>query len=294
MMLVPAEFPPRPALAQYVQCLWTLKGCVESDTPENQSAGFKQFLPDAGLKISFNRERSVEFVLPDGRYTTDGQGCLCGVLTQNYWIHYTGRINRIGVRFHPGCAYAFVPFSVERLNDRICDLDQIWGRAGWELTEDMQCPKLTTPQRIERLENFLIDLLDRYQKHDSVYGSAAQAVITRQGQVSLGNLSRRVGSSRRQLERKFRRKSGLTPKQFCRILRFRHLFEYISAHPNDSWVVTALACGYYDQAHLIRDFRQFTGMSPVTFIKEIVQKDLLINWGYDMDALARFGLGIPL
>lgn len=292
-MILPAEFQPHPALKPYVKCHWTITGGMDASGLESQSNRFKQFLPDGGLKISFNLEAPVEFILHDGRRISVSTGCMCGALTKNYWVNLTGPIHRIGVQFHPGGVYPFVPFSLETLTDTICDLDQIWGNAGRKLTEDVQHPELTTLQRIARLEKFLLKRLEHFTKHDAVYEYAAHAIKAHQGHVSLRRLSRQVGSSPKQLVRKFRPKSGLAPKHLCRILRFRHLFQHISAHPADNWVNTALACGYYDQAHMIHDFQHFAGISPSNFIKEIVQRNLFINWGYDMDALARFGLGIP-
>lgn len=81
----------------------------------------------------------------------------------------------------------------------------------------------------------------KIDKLDSVFNRAARAVREKQGQVSLKKLAGDVGLSLRQLERKFHEKSGISPKRLCRILRFRHLFEHITSHPDDQWVDAALA-----------------------------------------------------
>jgi len=252
----------------------------------------KQFLSDAGLKLSFNLADRVAFTLYNGRVLRASKGSVCGVLTKNYWVNLTGSIKRIGVQFHPGSAYPFFPFSIKTLTDGVFGLEEIWGKAGRLLTEAIQRPGLTTPERIELIETFLLQRVEQFEKHDFPFDRTAQVIRAKQGQVSIERLASDIELSLRQLERKFHQKSGISPKHLCRILRFRYLFEHITAHPHDKWVDTALSCGYYDQAHLINDFKLFTGMSPATFIREIVNQDLFINWGYDMEALANFGMSI--
>jgi AraC-like DNA-binding protein len=293
-MYIPAEYQPHPALSPFVKCYWTLNGCPDRSAHGIDSGQYKQFLSDSGVKIIFNLAEPVEFVLHDGQKLWTTAGCVCGVLSKNYWVHLTGVIDSVGVQFHPGGAYPFLPFSVKQLTDTVCDLYQIWSHAGYQLTEKIQRPDLSTAHRIGIMEAFLLKRLKAFKKRDAVFEHAAHALITRQGQISLDSLMRHLGLSYRQLERKFHQKGGMAPKRLCRILRFRYLFEHISANPDSSWVDTALSCGYYDQAHLIHDFRRFTGMSPATFVKEVVNQDLFINWGYDMEALARFGMKVSI
>ena len=71
-----------------------------------------------------------------------------------------------------------------------------------------------------------------------------------------------LGTSRRSLELAFQKEVGTSPKMFCRITRFRHLFDAVSKNgPSVNWIQVALDSGFFDQSHLIRDFRQFAGRS---------------------------------
>ena len=74
----------------------------------------------------------------------------------------------------------------------------------------------------------------------------------------------RVGLSCRQLERRFLRDVGITPKRFCRIQRFQQVFQTIE--DGADWVRAAVECGYYDQAHLIRDCKDFSGEAPAALV----------------------------
>lgn len=71
-----------------------------------------------------------------------------------------------------------------------------------------------------------------------------------------------MGMSLRQLERKFEQLVGLSPKQLARIIRFQSVFRSAGCTPAPAWAEVALDCGYYDQAHFIREFKQLSGQSP--------------------------------
>ena len=79
-------------------------------------------------------------------------------------------------------------------------------------------------------------------------------------------MANRLGLSSRQFERRFRNVVGIPPKLFSRMQRFQRVFQTMEDRAN--WVDAAVSCGYYDQAHLIRDFRQFSGTTPTALLAE--------------------------
>jgi transcriptional regulator GlxA family with amidase domain len=92
---------------------------------------------------------------------------------------------------------------------------------------------------------------------------AVEAIRRRHGNVEIDRLARAAGLSRRQMERRFLETVGLTPKRLARIVRFQHAVRVLeSAARPGACTMTAAACGYADQAHLIRDFRELAGTTP--------------------------------
>jgi transcriptional regulator GlxA family with amidase domain len=79
----------------------------------------------------------------------------------------------------------------------------------------------------------------------------------------IADVARRMGVSPRHLTRTFRHAVGLTPKMFARISRFQRVAAVLDHEPGDVLAGVALACGYYDQSHLVRDVRAFAGGTPV-------------------------------
>ncbi|MBF9140921.1 helix-turn-helix domain-containing protein [Hymenobacter properus] len=93
----------------------------------------------------------------------------------------------------------------------------------------------------------------------------AAGVLQRHGQVSIDQLAAGAHLCRRQFERRFREVVGVAPKLFAEISRFRYVVEQLQAQPLVNWQDVTHQCGYYDQAHLIRDFRRFTGRTPASY-----------------------------
>jgi transcriptional regulator GlxA family with amidase domain len=89
----------------------------------------------------------------------------------------------------------------------------------------------------------------------------AADIVKVAGQVSVSALADSAGVSNRQLERRFIHDVGIGPKLLCRILRFQEIFRAVD-RADPRWAVVAADCGYYDQAHLIRDFQQFARQTP--------------------------------
>jgi transcriptional regulator GlxA family with amidase domain len=96
---------------------------------------------------------------------------------------------------------------------------------------------------------------------------AVEEMLRAGGLVEIGDVAAGVGLSPRQFERRFRAEVGLPPKLFCRIQRFQRIFQALESGPA-KWADVAVDCGYYDQAHLIRDFRAFAGETPVELMAE--------------------------
>jgi transcriptional regulator GlxA family with amidase domain len=94
---------------------------------------------------------------------------------------------------------------------------------------------------------------------------ALHTLEANQGRVSIEDLATGTRLSSRQLEPKFRERVGISPKKLCRNIRFKNVFKHLTDFPAENWASVALACGYYDQAHMIRDFRHFTGVSPTVY-----------------------------
>ena len=83
--------------------------------------------------------------------------------------------------------------------------------------------------------------------------------------MTLNQLSKEACLSVKQLERKFKERTGVNPKLYQRIIRFDKAFRLKNSHPEFDWLRIALDCGYHDYQHLVKEYKDFTGMSPIAF-----------------------------
>jgi len=116
---------------------------------------------------------------------------------------------------------------------------------------------------VRSLDSALTELAQASQT-SAVIEYAVHLVLQSRGSVRIEQLAHEVNLSRRQLERRFSHEIGLSPKAFNRIIRFQNVFQAYESQRD--WVTVAHDCGYYDQAHLIEDFRELAGEPPTKLL----------------------------
>jgi len=174
-------------------------------------------------------------------------------------ISPTGILELAGIRFHPGGTLPFVRTPMHEITDQVTELSGISPHLERQLLSASSDFK-TLNERIAAIESVLIDNLMRSKLNSQTLTLAAKVVADR-GLVSVDQLSRDAGISARQLERRFLNEVGLGPKMLSRIMRFQQVFRAVESCEG-AWAPVAVECGYYDQAHLIRDFNQFAHQTP--------------------------------
>lgn len=118
-------------------------------------------------------------------------------------------------------------------------------------------------ERLDVVESLLKKSLERPLPRGYRELSWAIAQIEKSaGSVSIRTLAQTLGWSERRLQRAFTEQVGVAPKVFARLVRFDALMTRVQTHPDERWVDTALELGFADQSHLVRDVRQFSGVTP--------------------------------
>jgi AraC-like DNA-binding protein len=249
------EITPGPALRLHVECFWTLRG-----TPAN-SAGFERILPDGCPELILNlADRFVELREPFVR-ERQPQFFVVGQMERPMWIAPTGAVDLVGVRFHSWGAASLLGLPARELTGRVVELGGISGALERAVLRELVAAG-TERERIAALEAFLARLSSRGEPIDPRVVTAGAEAVRSGGSVAVSTLADQAGLSTRQLERLFDAHVGLSPKQLCSLLRFQQIFRAMDQDEEESWASVALRCGYFDQAHLIRDFRRYTGATP--------------------------------
>jgi AraC-like DNA-binding protein len=133
-------------------------------------------------------------------------------------------------------------------------------------------------EAIRVFESFVETIDASNSEIDARLEKALQILLESSGRIKISELAALINLSRRQLERNFRRASGLTLKQFARICRLRAAAVNLVEAANLNWATRAAECGFADQAHLTREFSRLTGRAPNSFaatVERIEHGDLI-------------------
>ena len=160
-------------------------------------------------------------------------------------------------------AAAFLRTPAVELTDRVIPLEAIWGEPARELQS-----RLDQAQSAAKRLTILGETVRHPAPGPNPVQRALEAVTSSHGDIDLEWVARQAGMSERQFRRRCLEESGLAPKQLCRVLRFRRALELGGS--GVPWGVIAAEAGYFDQAHLIRDFREFAGATPVSVFSNTV------------------------
>jgi AraC-like DNA-binding protein len=243
------EQPPRAPLDRYVECVWRLRGCA---------GGVQRILPDGCPELIFHLGEPFHLWTAPQARDRQPPALLVGPSSRFLLLEPPGRPHTVGVRFRPAGASAFFPAPLDEFADRTIDLTALWGAAARELIERIEAAP-GFPAIVALAESAL---LRRLRAPDARMLHAARAILTTGGQSAVPALAREVALSPRQFERRFAAAVGLSPKPFSRIVRFQNVFRSIPSGKQPDWADVAARCGYFDQAHFVRDCRQFSGETP--------------------------------
>jgi AraC-like DNA-binding protein len=174
-------------------------------------------------------------------------------------------VDTVGIRFRAGETRAVLPMSMSGTSDREVPLAAMVGRGvAGALTRALRLAR-TRDQRMAAVERWLGARLAGRPAEPSPGPTAARAVAMirdARGQARIDDVARSLGWSRRRMERIFARDLGIRPKVYARIVRLNAVLATLEDAERGRAVDVALDAGYFDQAHLLRDFRILAGRTP--------------------------------
>ncbi|WP_437964525.1 helix-turn-helix transcriptional regulator [Sorangium sp. So ce260] len=212
-------------------------------------------------------------VLEEGRR---GDVCVAGPRTRALFKHPTGVARVVTFRFKPGWSAPLLGVAANALTDRIVPLEDIWGRPGGDLCLDLLAAQ-SLPEVFDRLSHAIV-LRSHQTSEPASARLARRAVRLLEGdEVRVESVAERLGVTARHLRRAFAESVGIGPKDFARAVRLQRAVRM--AATSKDWGRIAADAGYYDQAHLIADFREFVGLTPGAFLKRAGDRGVWVGSG---------------
>jgi AraC-like DNA-binding protein len=228
----------------------------------------ERILPGGTLELVINlREDPLRVYDPQetDRSESFGNSLISGPYSEFFVIDTASQASVMGVHFRPGGAFPFLGLTAGELRNAHVSLEALWGRKANVLRERLLDAK-AHGDRFRILERALLAQADRpLERHPAVAFALGEFDrVPLAGTVA--GVTGRIGLSPRRFIQVFTEEVGLTPKLYCRIRRFQQVIRHVGAGGTVAWAEVALACGYFDQSHFIRDFRAFSGLSPSAYL----------------------------
>jgi AraC-like DNA-binding protein len=255
-----------PPLSAFVECVWFLRATRNGAPGSAAAPAPERIVPDGCPELVVQLADPCRAGRPGEPRELQPAAVLVGPQTSSLLLEPAGEVATMGVRFRPGGLAAFLRAPADELADRQVGVEDLFGKDAATLADEAQEAEDDGP-RVGIMTRLLLSRLGRGARPAPALDHAVASLLARRGPVPVEGLARELGISRRQLERAFRRRTGMTPMQLGRVIRFQNVFRALPESGGD-WVSVALDCGYYDQSHLIRDFREFAGESPRAFLRE--------------------------
>ncbi|GAB5531561.1 MAG: helix-turn-helix domain-containing protein [Roseivirga sp.] len=266
----PKIFEPGKDLKGFVKCYWTLEGTKES-TPKNNT-----IVPDGTMKLIFHYGDLYWHHPHDSESFLQPRCFLIGQLTRPYIVEPAGDTGTFVVRFHPNGFLPFTTIPIKEMENKPVPLDSLFGKEGEDLEQKILKAD-DTLERIDIIESFLLSRLNNKKVIDQIVRSTIETISTANGQLSVNELSQQNNLNRRILARKFSSSVGLSPKQLSKIIRLQATLKTLLDQEVPKLTDLAYENEYFDQAHFIKDFKEFTGLTPKEFYGDDLKMSLIFD-----------------
>ncbi len=248
------EIRPSPRLSHFVSSFWLLEDDGTSAVPQ-------RIVPDGHAELILNWGEPFQHLV-NGTWHPQPRLFFAGQIDGPLMLKPGGQTKMLGIGFHPHGASCLFQHPMQELAGSFTPLEDLSPALSRRVDEALQ-----SHDPVAAMEMALWSAQECARSDHALVGEAVRLITATNGGADLARLARHLGLSLRQLERRFLAVVGLPPKRFSRIHRFSHVFRALEHHPGD-WVATAVACGYYDQAHLIRDCKALSGQTPATLLAD--------------------------
>jgi AraC-like DNA-binding protein len=253
---------PGPPLRPFVRFLW-----ASDQAGEGRSVPVRRehVLPtgETHLALRLADDPLRLFDAPDdatGRVI--GRAVVGGARRSFYIREVSKPLCSVGAQLLPGATDALFGVPANELAERHTPLEDLWGGVCVAAMRGRLAELGSLEDRLDAFEAMLTARLPRARAlHPAVARAFAQLRMT----ANVHEVVSRSGYSHRMFISLFSRSVGLTPKAYSRVLRFRRALRHAVAPPGVPWIDVAIAAGYSDQSHFVREFREFTGVTPTVY-----------------------------
>lgn len=227
-----------------------------------------RLLPDGNVTLIIDLQDSPQYIY-DNHTLQEIQVCrnvwLSGIRSAPITIPSGHENEMFIVNFRKGRAYPFLKSQLHAYHDHVVDGELVFGNGINELRENLRDVS-DVKQKFLSAERYFEKRAGRRLEENPFIVYAVSQILHAPEQQTIAAISDKVGFSQKHLIQLFKTHVGLTPKIFTRVIRFQKVINDVEKQSQIDWRQIAFDCGYYDHAHFIHDFREFSGMTPLQYL----------------------------
>lgn len=214
-------------------------------------------LPGTGAEVFFHYRKPFRGEISGADHAFDPAHLIC-VRRKPIKLCPSSSVGFVAIRFRAGGLHRFTTLPGADLIDGTVSVTDLWGAAGAKLSLDA----LNSPPSglLAIVEHFLVDRLENGNT-DALVELAVSEIYKNCSEISVADLARRIGVTKRELQRRFRTLTGQTPVEVRRLSRIQHVMRHLLLDRSSGFLEVILKYGFYDQAHFIHAFSNF-GLGP--------------------------------
>jgi AraC-like DNA-binding protein len=257
------KYAPSSLLTPFVECyfIWESEGILpEPLVVESPPNGFCSIVFNYGDLYYLQNKKYDKLQVP--RQFVSGQSIY------SYKLFMEGTIGIAGIVFKPAALATIFHLPVYEYTEERIDLYNVFKNDVVDKYSSLIQQAAGEEDRVKILDEFLTHQYHLQRPEPDYIDIAANLIIEKNGMLQVPDLLKDSFMSRRSFERKFLQKVGLSPKYFARIRRIGYLLNLIAGKKKVDWSAIFHECEFYDQAHFIKDFEEFTGRTPQQYLKE--------------------------
>ena len=254
---------PCPQLREYIGKMWVFE--TNGRAPDED---MKLIVPNGMVKMTIPYRNGVSGKNKDGfRLVKESSIIIIGICDTPAVIdlEHDAPHGNIGIEFSPMGAYRLLNLRQAELKNKIFLIEEVLGRSAKEIQEAIANTE-SINGKISLVQRYLINLLLNSEA-DPVLDYCLNEIEGSKGLLTVAELERKTGYSSRWLYEKFMEKVGLSPKNFASVIRFMQFYKRWAKSPDSDVFKEDIYDYFYDQSHFIKDFKRFTGLSPMKYIR---------------------------
>ena len=253
-------FQPNSDLESLVSCYWTLEVPAESDAKK------QRIIPDGTIEMAFILGDDIKRYTSENDFIIQPRAMVLGQTIESFYIEPTGYVNTFAIRFYPFGFANFVTIQLKDLANKETPIELLFGEKTAKELELKIIEATNSNERIKIIETFLLGKLNEKTTINIIVKTTIDALLATNGSASIGTILKEDLSKRRQLERNFTKQIGVSPKQLGKVIRLQTALKMLLNKKTKNLTDIAYKSEYFDQAHFIKDFKEFTGINPKDFL----------------------------